>query len=158
MRRKEKILLSSLSLLPFTYGNWYWVNSFDNPETPENEFDYRGWFGVKDLPEIKETEYQQHAEKIVAFEGDLADQGAKQHIFNVAKRWLDPNQDGDPSDGVDGFRLDVAVELPLGFWREFREEALPLPLYERRRHAGRTSSAVPSTLPVRRTGTDWARR
>ncbi|MCB0855512.1 MAG: alpha-amylase, partial [Bacteroidetes bacterium] len=104
------------------YKNWYWVNSFDNPETPENEFDYRGWFGVKDLPEIKETEYQQHAEKIVAFEGDLADQGAKQHIFNVAKRWLDPNQDGDPSDGVDGFRLDVAVELPLGFWREFREE------------------------------------
>jgi len=29
-------------------------------------------------------------------------------IVNWAKKWLDPNGDGDPSDGVDGFRLDHA--------------------------------------------------
>ncbi|MCB0644543.1 MAG: DUF3459 domain-containing protein, partial [Phaeodactylibacter sp.] len=28
--------------------------------------------------------------------------------------------DGDPSDGVDGYRLDVAAEVPLDFWREYR--------------------------------------
>jgi glycosidase len=33
---------------------------------------------------------------------------------------LDPNRDGDPSDGVDGFRLDVAEMVPLGFWRDYR--------------------------------------
>jgi cyclomaltodextrinase len=104
------------------YKDWYWVEAFDDPKTPENEFSYRGWFGVKDLPEIKETEYHAHQEKIEAFEGDLADASVKQHIFNVARRWLDPNEDGDLSDGVDGFRLDVAVELPLGFWRDFRKE------------------------------------
>lgn len=103
------------------YADWYWINEFDNPETSENEFDYRGWFGVKDLPEIKETEYHPHAESIQPFEGNLASEAAKQHIFNVCKRWLDPNGDGDLSDGVDGYRLDVAAEIPMGFWRDFRK-------------------------------------
>ena len=39
---------------------------------------------------------------------------ARDHIFNVTRRWLDPNGDGDPSDGVDGFRLDVAEMVPAG--------------------------------------------
>jgi glycosidase len=46
--------------------------------------------------------------------------GVKELVFNVTRRWLDPNGDGDPSDGVDGFRLDVAEMVPLGFWREYR--------------------------------------
>ena len=41
-------------------------------------------------------------------------------MFDVTRRWLDPNGDGDPSDGVDGFRLDVAEMVPLGFWRDYR--------------------------------------
>lgn len=103
------------------YADWYWVKKFDDPKTPENEFDYRGWFGVFDLPEIQETQYISHAEKVEPFEGNLKSEAVKQHIFNISKRWLDPNGDGDPSDGVDGFRLDVAAELPLGFWREYRK-------------------------------------
>ena len=47
--------------------------------------------------------------------------GVKDLIFNVTRRWLDPNGDGDPSDGVDGFRLDVAEMVPLGFWRDYRQ-------------------------------------
>jgi glycosidase len=104
------------------YKDWYWIESFDNPETTDDEFNYKGWFGVKDLPEIKETEYHSHIETVKFFDGDIYSNTAKQHIFNVAKKWLDPNGDGDPSDGVDGFRLDVAAELPLGFWRDFRKE------------------------------------
>lgn len=103
------------------FKDWYWIQSFDNPDTPENEFKFRGWFGVHNLPEIKETVYHDHAGGIQSFEGDLASAAAKQHIFNVSRRWLDPNGDGDPSDGVDGFRLDVAAEVPLGFWRDYRK-------------------------------------
>ncbi|HAV62125.1 MAG TPA: hypothetical protein DCY13_07145, partial [Verrucomicrobiales bacterium] len=33
---------------------------------------------------------------------------------------VDPDGDGDPSDGIDGWRLDVAAEVPMGFWRELR--------------------------------------
>jgi glycosidase len=103
------------------YKDWYWVEAYDNPETPENEFKYKGWFGVADLPEIRETIKVDHTKGIKPFEGDIYDKDAKQHIFNVTKRWLDPNGDGDPSDGVDGFRLDVAAEVPLGFWRDYRK-------------------------------------
>lgn len=104
------------------YKDWYWIKSFDDPTTEENEFDYRGWFGVKDLPEIKETAYIEHqAKTVIDTTGNIYSEDAKQHIFHVTKRWLDPNGDGDPSDGVDGYRLDVAAEMPFGFWREFRK-------------------------------------
>ncbi len=103
------------------YADWYWVKRWDDPDTPENEFEYRGWFDVKDLPEIRETEYVDHSQGFEFYEGDIYDPAVKEHIFAVARRWLDPDGDGDPADGIDGFRLDVCAELPLGFWREYRE-------------------------------------
>jgi glycosidase len=103
------------------YTDWYWIESFDDPSTPENEFKYKGWFGISELPEIKETTEQDHTKGIRSYEGNLYSEDAKKHIFNVTKRWLDPNNDGDPSDGVDGYRLDVAAELGLGFWRDYRK-------------------------------------
>jgi glycosidase len=36
---------------------------------------------------------------------------------------MDPNGDGNPADGVDGWRLDVANEVPTGFWREWHAAA-----------------------------------
>jgi glycosidase len=32
---------------------------------------------------------------------------------------MDPNGDGNPSDGIDGWRLDVAREVPIGFWHDW---------------------------------------
>lgn len=101
------------------YADWYAIERFDDPATPDtNEFTYRGWAGVPWLPEWKKVGRpagQDHG----AIEGNLVD-GVKQHVFAVTRRWMDPNQDGNPSDGVDGFRLDVAEMVPLGFWREYR--------------------------------------
>ena len=89
------------------FKDWFYIKSFDNPNTEENEFDYEGWYGIKDLPELKED-----------------DTGLippiKQHIFNIVSRWMDPNGDGDPSDGIDGWRLDVAEMVNINFWKEFR--------------------------------------
>lgn len=101
-------------------ADWYEIESFDNPETEENEFSYKGWAGWRFMPELKKDYVGKHDE--IPFEGNLHSQGAKQHIFHVIARWLDPNKDGDPSDGLDGYRLDVAAEVPMGFWREFRKE------------------------------------
>jgi len=33
---------------------------------------------------------------------------------------MDPDGDGDPSDGIDGWRLDVPMEVPMPFWDEWR--------------------------------------
>lgn len=45
----------------------------------------------------------------------------ERHIRAVALRWMDPSGDGDPRDGVDGWRLDVAADMPIPFWRHWRE-------------------------------------
>jgi len=90
------------------YKEWFKIKSWDNPNTPENEFEYEGWAGVKDLPEINKNG-----------KFDLAD-GFADHVHSIIKRWMDPNVDGNPSDGIDGWRLDVAEKISLKFWREFR--------------------------------------
>jgi cyclomaltodextrinase len=101
------------------YADWYAIEAFDDPATPDtNEFRYRGWVGVASLPEWRKVgrpEGKTHG----AIEGNLVP-GVRDLAFAVTRRWLDPNGDGDPSDGVDGFRLDVADMVPLGFWREYR--------------------------------------
>jgi glycosidase len=39
-------------------------------------------------------------------------------VLAIVKRWLAP--DGDPSKGIDGWRLDVPGDIPHPFWVEFR--------------------------------------
>ncbi|MHB8906448.1 MAG: glycoside hydrolase family 13 protein [Melioribacteraceae bacterium] len=88
------------------YKDWYTIKSWDDPSTGK-KFDYEGWLGVKDLPEIREDE-----NGIV--------KGPREHIHEIVKRWMDPNGDGNPNDGIDGWRLDVAEMVNHNFWKEFR--------------------------------------
>ena len=101
------------------FADWYAVERFDDPATPDtNEFRYRGWNDVPWLPEWKKVgrpEGRTHG----AIEGNLLP-AVRDMAFAVSRRWLDPDGNGDPSDGVDGFRLDVAEMVPLGFWRDYR--------------------------------------
>jgi glycosidase len=90
------------------FKDWFTITRWDDPSTPENEFDYEGWYGVKDLPEIREDE-----------NGLVA--GPREHIHAIVQRWMDPNGDGNPSDGIDGWRLDVAEKVNIAFWRDFRK-------------------------------------
>ncbi len=88
------------------YADWFYIKSFDDPATPEDEFSYKGWFNVPDLPELKEED------------SNLLPP-IREHLHKIVKRWMDPNGDGDPSDGIDGWRLDVAEMVGQDFWREF---------------------------------------
>ncbi len=90
------------------YADWYVVNTYEDPATEAIEFDYEGWWGAKTLP-------------IFADNADTTDlhPGPKEYVFDATRRWMDPNGDGDPSDGVDGWRLDVAEEVPTGFWQDW---------------------------------------
>ncbi len=90
------------------YRDWYIVQAYDDPATPRNEFRYKGWWGVETLPEFADSD-----------EADNLHAGPKRYVLDSTRRWMDPNGDGDPSDGVDGSRLDVANEVPPGFWREW---------------------------------------
>jgi len=61
-----------------------------------------------DLPQFRQT-----AERNLA-------PGPKAHVFAVTRRWMDPNADGDPSDGIDGWRLDVAPDMGIPFWQDWQ--------------------------------------
>jgi len=90
------------------YTNWFKILKWDDPTTAQNEFDYQGWWGYKSLPELR-----QDTNGLVA--------GPRDYIFEITRRWMDPNGDGDPSDGVDGWRLDVANQIAHPFWRDWRQ-------------------------------------
>ncbi len=100
------------------YKDWYEVLSFDNPATPQNEFNYKGWLNIMSLPELKKVDFPVERVSGHPYEGNI-NEGAKQHIFDVTKRWLAP--EGDASKGIDGYRLDVADQIPMGFWRDYRK-------------------------------------
>lgn len=100
------------------YKDWYNISQFDDPATPANEMQYAGWLNIPSLPELKKVDITTERKIGHPYEGNI-NQGAKEHIFAVTKRWLAPN--GDTSKGVDGYRLDVADHVGLGFWREWRK-------------------------------------
>ncbi len=85
------------------FKEWFEIVRFE-------PFEYRGWAGFGQLPEFRK-------------DGDgLASASLEAHLMAVTRRWMDPDGDGDPSDGVDGWRLDVPNEVPMGFWRGWRRE------------------------------------
>jgi glycosidase len=88
------------------YSDWFDISSW-NDATKGTTFKYRGWFGVKTLPEFKEDQTG-----IVA--------GPKQYIFNATKRWMNPMDNG-IKDGIDGWRLDVAYDVGHPFWKDWRK-------------------------------------
>jgi len=90
------------------YADWYIVQSFADPQTSENGFRYKGWWGVETLPEFADNK-----------SGDDLHPGPKQYVMDITSRWMDPNGDGNPEDGIDGWRLDVANEVPTGFWHDW---------------------------------------
>jgi glycosidase len=99
------------------YKDWYAIRRFDDPVTPGNEFQYEGWAGVPSLPELAKVNVVPPRIAGRPYEGNIHP-AVKEHIFAVTKRWLAP--DGDSTRGIDGFRLDVADQIGLGFWRDYR--------------------------------------
>lgn len=89
------------------YADWFDITDWSSP-SESAPFHYRAW--DKDdgaLPAFKKDE------KLGIVHGP------REHIFAIARRWLAP--EGDPSRGVDGFRLDAPENVPRAFWIDFRK-------------------------------------
>ncbi len=83
------------------FADWFDIVSWE-------PFEYRGWAGFGGLPAFRKD-----AEK------GLASESLREHIFAVTRRWMDPHGDGSLTDGIDGWRLDVPMEIPMPFWDEW---------------------------------------
>ena len=89
------------------YRDWFRIDSWDDPAAGTT-FAYTGWFGAHELPEILQDE-NGHAP------------GPRDYIYAATRRWMDPDGGGDPSDGIDGWRLDVAFCIRHPFWKGWRQ-------------------------------------
>ncbi len=85
------------------FNEFQTLPAFFVPEGQE-AIEYTGY--VADLPAFRQDQY-----------GPV--EPVREHLKNIVERWGDPNSDGDPSDGLDGWRLDVADRISLDFWRLF---------------------------------------
>ncbi|MFN2340166.1 MAG: alpha amylase N-terminal ig-like domain-containing protein [Halanaerobium sp.] len=95
--------------------------------------EYSDWFYIDDYP--IETLYEQRTEnKDPNYEGwagygnhpvlNLDNPEVKDYIYQITEKWMDPDGDGDPADGIDGWRLDVANDVKARhpeFWQEWRD-------------------------------------
>jgi glycosidase len=88
------------------YKDWFVVRGWDDPKTTKDELDYQSWWDTWTLPVFRE-------------DGNGIVSGPREYIFAITRRWMDPNGDGDPSDGVDGWRLDVSEDVAPEFWIEW---------------------------------------
>lgn len=90
------------------YADWYVIHEFEDPNVPGSTFRYQGWWGVHTLPEFAKNE-----------DGTDLHPGPKEYIMNITRRWMRPVVNGVEQPGIDGWRLDVANEVPTGFWRDW---------------------------------------
>ena len=89
------------------YRDWFRIDSWDDPAAGTT-FAYTGWSGARELPEMLQDA-----------NGHTA--GPRDYIFAATRRWMDPDGDGDPADGIDGWRLDVAFCVRHPFWKAWRQ-------------------------------------
>jgi len=91
------------------YADWFEIIDFGDGGEPGKPggVQWRGWdHDNGQLPLFKKDPVR-----------GLAD-GPREHVFAITRRWMAPN--GDVSAGIDGWRLDVAPDIPHGFWIEWR--------------------------------------
>ncbi|MFZ1731275.1 MAG: alpha-amylase family glycosyl hydrolase [Bacteroidota bacterium] len=89
------------------YGSWFTVKQWDRPETPyDSEFQYEKMWDVEAFPKLR-----QDTLGLVA--------GPRDYILASTKRWMDPNGDGNPADGIDGWCVDLTHEIPEAFWKQW---------------------------------------
>lgn len=75
------------------YRSWYNVHSF--PIAPPQTPNYECWWGYGTLPKLM-----------------TGDPSVRSYLFGVTRKWM--------SFGIDGWRLDVANEIPHEFWVAWR--------------------------------------
>lgn len=76
------------------YKDWFFAKSY--PIKVGDPPNYEAWFGFPSMPKV-----------------NLRNPAARKYMLDVPKFWHD-------TAGIDGWRLDVANEVEMDFWRDFR--------------------------------------
>jgi cyclomaltodextrinase / maltogenic alpha-amylase / neopullulanase len=122
------------------FGSWFSITGWDKPETPfHSEFAYQKMWGIDAFPR-----FRQDTLGLVA--------GPRNYVFEATRRWMDPDGDGDPSDGIDGWCIDLTSELPTVFWQQWADlcRSINPDVLLVNLESGEASSAAPFDLDMPR--------
>ncbi|TWT40388.1 Alpha-amylase precursor [Phycisphaerae bacterium RAS1] len=87
-----------------SHNSPWFLSAFNHPESP-----YDTWLAFTNGANTSYQGYTYNSwnGSFVGFiHWDLRTAAARDLVTNWSRHWLDPNNDGDPSDGIDGYRLD----------------------------------------------------
>ena len=96
----------------------YFLASYAQPDS-----EYSDWYIWKD---DKHLTYQSFAGVTSLPTLNHATPAVNDYLIDVAKYWMDLDDDGDYTDGIDGWRCDYALGSPHGFWKQLRSALKPL--------------------------------
>ena len=103
-------------------GRDFWA--FRDVKKNGEKSEYAGWFDIVSWKPFHYKAWDKDDGSLPRLKHDDAlglAAPVRDHLFAVTRRWMDPNGDGDPSDGIDGWRLDVAGDINANFWSEWRK-------------------------------------
>ncbi len=84
----------------------YYSSAFGNPASV-----YDSWLAFTNTTNTQFTGYSfntWNGASVGFINWDLRTPACKDQVINWCRKWLDPNNDGNPNDGIDGYRLDHA--------------------------------------------------
>lgn len=84
---------------------------------------YGDWFVWRDAPHTRHKGFDDNP-ALPALNGEA--QGVQEYALRLARYWMDPDADGDYTDGVDGYRCVDAQGLPHAFWGRLRAQSKAL--------------------------------
>lgn len=109
VRKRKMHILLDLVVNHTSDQNPYFKDAFKNPSSLYSEFytwlapdhsAYQTFGNVKSMPKLNYDSPK-----------------VRQFVTDIVLHWLDPNNDGNLSEGVDGYRCDVATGPPHDFWQ-----------------------------------------
>ena len=80
------------------YTDWFHIDW--DKTTPKHLWYEKFWGVVKEMPKL-----------------NYGCQDVKRYVFAALKRWLRPVVDGVEYEGIDGWRIDHAIGVPMTFWK-----------------------------------------
>lgn len=96
-----------------SHNSTWFQSAYGNPQSP-----YDNWLAftnAQNTQYLGSTYTTWNGASVGFIHWNLNTTSPRELVFQWSRRWLDPNQDGDLSDGVDGYRLDhVWLNYPSG--------------------------------------------
>ncbi len=122
-KRKMKIVLD----VAFNHASSQEVHFRDAYNNPESKYDKWFYFGNIQNTIYHDWYFRENHESREVVDSKLPAWNVNNPEVidfhtEVAKFWFDPDKDGDFSDGVDGYRLDVVKGPPHDYWKVFRQK------------------------------------